>query len=168
MIVDFTNIPDGTSVSQGNLYAGILYLEAITGNYPWSTGIVSDGTLEVQAQPMQTPPPPFVYQSHLTGVFLQPVTDVTLVVKCWRNASCSYQGVDKKGVGFNTSGLVIPGMIDGNPPPLPPGWVTVRLTIPTDGHLVSFHIGNRDDGNNANGAFWLKSISFHHTLHGHR
>lgn len=154
MTIDFTSIPDATPVSTGNLYGGILYLEAMTG-YRWATGVVTGGALAVE--PPQTPNPTGEYQSHLTGVFLRHVTAVTLVVKCYRNSACSYQGVDSHGVGFNTRGQVIPGSIDGNPPPT--GWVNVPLTIPAGGHLVSFQINNRDP-KALDAAFYLKSISF--------
>ncbi|MBK8814279.1 MAG: hypothetical protein IPN42_01640 [Methylococcaceae bacterium] len=156
MIIDFTTIPDGTQ-TKGCLYLDILYLETITGNGSFGNGIVYAGALEVLPRPVQISGPGD-YWSHLTGVFVQPVTDVTIVAKTYRNSSCSYVGIDKHGAKFNSS-LVIPGIIDGNPPPPDPGWITINLTIPDHSHLVSFHISNKDPKPN-DAAFWLKSISF--------
>jgi len=144
MTVDFTSIPDGTTVLAGNLYQGILFLDAMGGSL-WRPASVSAGVLandSIQADPR--------WQSRLFGAFVRPVAEVTLTMQCPRRATCSYQGWDGQH-GFNTLNQVIPGS---------PDWQTVSLTVPAGGYLVSFEIDDRDDGQAGGVVFFIKNVSF--------
>ncbi|MEY2440083.1 MAG: hypothetical protein QOI34_1468 [Verrucomicrobiota bacterium] len=171
--IDFNGIPDGTPVSAGNPYAGILNLQA-EGSVQYFDGVILhtlseessivDGTLA--AVPPSLPPGvPFTaagnYSSQLSAVFLQPVVGVSFDAYAWRNAGYSYNGFDSNGASFSGSGI-IPGILDGGalaPPPPPNAWVTFTPSVPDGGSLISFSIVNRDPSPQ-NGAFWVDNITF--------
>src|SRR2546421_10974612 len=85
-VIDFSGIPDGTLVSVGNPYGGILNLQA-TVQAETIDGILSgEGTISTQAPfypagdgVVQALPPSILnagnLSSNVTGTFLQPVTD---------------------------------------------------------------------------------------------
>lgn len=171
--IDFNGIPNGTPVSMGNPYAGILNLQA-EGSVPYFDGgilytlstesSIVDGALSV-VPPSLPPGIPFDaggnYSSQLSAIFLEPVVGVRFDAYAWRNAGYSYSGFDSSGASFSGSGI-IPGIIDGGPlapPPPPNAWVTFTPSIPDGGSLISFSIANRDP-TPQNGAFWVDNITF--------
>lgn len=163
--IDLSGIPDGTVVSAGNPYNGILDLTATTwssiynAEFPTGTNVTtSEGAIEGGVIEVFPPylPGTDTYYSSLTATFLSPVTDVSFQLENWRTAGYTYAGVDDNGIGFTGEGSLYGALESGTSGLV---WTTIDLDIPQGGYLTNFTVENRDPAN-ANGAFWVEDISY--------
>jgi len=165
-VVDFNGIPEGTPVSVGNPYAGVLNIDA---KVQWTTidgtfsaeGIIGthapfypSGDGVVQALPPLIPDT-FEFSSEVTASFLQPVIDGTMDVFVFRNAGYSYTGADDVGDIFNGGGVITGNIESGGLLT----WQQIGLSLPLGYHLTGFTIDNHDPAN-SDAAVWVDNVAF--------
>ena len=168
--IDFNSIPDGTPVSAGNPYAGVLDIQAYGSEMAYPTGggveipvsqesTIQNGVLFAGACNFFAPPPGYTldgmggFRTSLTATFLRAVTEVSFafnVETYW--ARYSYQGIDANGVPFGGGGLLYALFPGGT-------WQTVNPPIPAGGYLTGFSIGDLDNVP-GNASFSVDDISF--------
>ena len=175
-VIDFNNIPDGTPVSEGNPYAGILVIESRAGwigppDWPpvwtsvdaewveiWLPTLVGAGRVDTYLGDRQPPLPPgpefhgwrFIMQSYLTATFLEPVTDVSFQGLA-AGVFYAYQGVNGAGDVYTRNGL-----IDRGPPGF--GGAKYELTLPDGYYLTQFYMGSHSSGSGYD--FSIDDIAF--------
>ena len=167
-VVDFNGIPDGTLVSAGDPYAGVVDVQAKS---QWMT---PDGTFMAEGT-ISTQPPflpagegvveaiaPFVgpdggfYVSDVTGTFLERVVNGGFDVFVFRTAGYTYTGTNGTGDIFNGSGFIVGFLESGNTLT----WQHFDLTLPTGYYLTGFDVHNQDLGLPDHAAVWLDNVSF--------
>jgi hypothetical protein len=165
-VIDFDDIKDGTPVSAGNPYAGVVDLQA-TGQAMTADGTIlpAEGTISTQFDPShggvaQALPPPIPdaieFSSDMAGTFLQPVTDGSLQVFVFRNSSYSYTGSDNIGDIFNGAGTITGNIESGGVLT----WQQLAFSLPAGYALTSFDIANRDLAAPLDGAVWIDNVTF--------
>lgn len=168
IVIDFNGIPDGTLVSAGDPYAGVVDVQA---KVQWMTAdgtLMAEGTITTQAPQRDIGDgvvqalPPFVFpdggnlMSDVTATFLQPVTDGGFDVFVFRNASYSYTGANGTGDIFNGSGFITGFLESGNTLT----WQHFDLSLPTGYNLTGFNVNNHDPASPDAAAVWLDNLSF--------
>lgn len=141
--IDFNGIPDGTPVSAGNDYAGLVNIEASVyrllpdGSVPpnYNQFVRTPVTIQNGAVRLQPPYDPLAvgYGSELFLTFLQPVVDISYSYSAWWEISCKVTAVDGMG---NTITIYGPtgGVQAGAMPrhiviPVPAGYGVTALTM---------------------------------------
>jgi hypothetical protein len=165
--IDFSGIPDGTLVSAGNSYNGIvtLTMTSTVSIYGYTTqppgtfygapsqeGVINGGILEANPFTYATIPyPPGIgivnpkdFFSTFNALFLSPVTDVTIVMNDRDylddyGLNYSYTGIDSSGNPFSLGGNIPRRSGDGS------SEATVSLTLPNGGYITSYSVTDGDD-----------------------
>jgi hypothetical protein len=171
IVVDFNQLPEGTLVSAGDPYAGVLNLQgnasALLFTPPDITTPISTESIITNLNVpfrsgesvVQTLSPfvdgAFRYSAQVTGTFLQPVLDVSFDAFAWRTAGYTYTGSDDAGNMLSLSGTIIGniesgGLLD---------WQRIDLTLPVGYHLTNFQVTNSDPGR-LDAAVWVDTVSF--------
>jgi hypothetical protein len=157
-LIDFNSVPDGTPVSAGDPYGGILQLSTTRGvNYSGSQlndeteATIQDGILST-LQENQDPILIDFFYSDIIGTFTVPVSNVSLDLFTYRTAGYSYTAMDAN----NNVWVSEIGATQANPLA---GFEleTFSLTVPEGYWLTEFRIGNRDQMSRW-AAIWLDNI----------
>lgn len=159
--IDFNGIPNGTPVSAGNPYGGLVNIQGWAYAYPYDFGnpglrvsleaTIQDGAIEVF-------PPPWVpgtapgSESELVATFLQPVTDVTFKLAGYWFNGYSLTAVDGLGNSIITSGGV------GHPQPSLSSYEHIVVPVPPGYWVTELKLGSR--GLDTDPAFRLDDLSF--------
>jgi hypothetical protein len=173
-VVDFTGIPDGSLISLGNPYAGVLTLEGhgttrlfappdiltdvsheaiISANAPFHTG---DNAIAAVADADAPGFTAYRWESDVTATFLQPVFNVSFETFVWRTAGYTYDATNGAGDAIHASGIITGNLESGGSLT----WQHINLDVPDGYYLTGFGITNGDNGNNFDGAVWVDNISF--------
>jgi hypothetical protein len=165
-VIDFNGIPDGTLVSAGNPYGGVLNLQATVQWVTVAGTFSAEGTISTAAPfypagdgVVQALPPLMPdagdYKGDVMGTFLQPVTDASFDAFVFRTAGYSYTGANGLGDIFMGSGSITGNIESGGLLT----WQQINLTLPAGYHLTSFDVQNHDP-NPPDGAVWLDNVAF--------
>ena len=173
-VIDFNNIPDGTPVSVGNPYAGILVMESGTrwiDHKQWPPiyspdnewvelpALISYGRLSTSVGDRTIVKPPWVpplafypdwLDTYLNATFLEPVTDVSFTGWTFRGAIYNYTGVNGNGETFTGEGTFERG--------LPEGGSRIELGLPDGYYLSKFSVAAGYLGGGYD--FWIDDIAF--------
>jgi hypothetical protein len=168
IVIDFNGIPEGTPVSAGDPYAGVVDVQA---KVQWMTAdgtLMAEGTITTQAPQYPIGDgvvqalPPFVFpdggnlMSDVTATFLQPVDQGGFDVFVNRNASYTYTGTDGIGGIFNGGGSITGFFESGGSLT----WQHFDLSLPVGFYLTGFNVHNQDVANSSSAAVWLDNVSF--------
>jgi hypothetical protein len=158
-IIDFNDIADGTPVSTGNPYGGVVNLQARSGSlnivsFPPLVGqtdyveaTIQNGAIQI----LSSVPQAEMYLSEFTATFLEPVQDVGFDAATLRHAVYTYVAANSSGAEITGSGLTADDFSGA--------YHHFTITVPAGYYVTQLQLNNRDPG--AGGAaIWIDNLAF--------
>jgi hypothetical protein len=160
-MIDFSGLSDGVPVSDGNPYASVVYLQAVTEQVFLTPGALAPTTVTHDATVQggeAAVVPQFVsggamYRSSLMADFVQPVTDVSFDVGAYRHGGYLYTAVNSAGDTITGTGQTGSGGLET------PDLHHVSIDLPAGYSLSRLEIGNSDPVP-SDAAIWVDNLEF--------
>jgi hypothetical protein len=173
-LIDFNDIPEGTPVSAGNPYAGILEIQARQGYQRIDDVVWSEASIQVgvqlntinDARAGSSPllavyephyvPDGLYYYGEVTANFTRPVNDVSFDGFAPRGFGYQYVGINGAGETITLYGAMDPAVQLGDPLE---NVQRINLTLPAGYSLIQFKAEDRDP-RPLDAGIWIDNIAF--------